>query len=217
MAPERTHKESQKVVCFLCMKNTNRELTDTFKQKILEVHQVLIDFSDTRVPSGICFGYHTALWKVSNGEKVNLPCSFNYKVIKTTKITQESNFCECLICKTERVKGWSKIPVSSSESKRKNVQGQYVQKRCSNCFSINGPGIPHSFNKTSLHQNLVEVASKDKLAANTIAKNLLTTSPSSPKGTILLSQPSHLFPVQIGSSSKPKELASLTVKDLVQL
>ena len=57
---------------------------------------------------------------------------------------------------------------------------------CSNCFSITGRGIPHSCNKTSLYQNLVEVSSKDKLAAGVIAKNHLTTSPSSPKETILL-------------------------------
>ena len=37
MAPARTHEESQKVVCFLCMKKANREFTDTFKQKTLEV------------------------------------------------------------------------------------------------------------------------------------------------------------------------------------
>ena len=90
---------------------------------------------------------------------------------------------------TERVKGWSKSPVSSSESKKNNVQDQYVQKRCSNYFSITGRKIPHSCNKTSLHQNQVEVASKDKLKAGAIAKNFLTISQLSPKGTLLLSQP----------------------------
>ena len=145
---------------------------------------------------------------------------FNFKGIKPTKITPEGHFCECLICETARVKGWSKIPVSSSESKKKNVQDQHVQKSCSSCFSIIGCGIPHYCNKTSLYQNLLEVASKDKFAAGAFAKHLLTTSPSSPKGIILLSQPSggHPFPVQIGSSSKPKKVAaSLTTKDLVQL
>ena len=66
----------------------------------------------------------------------------------------------------------------------------------------------------------MEVASKDKLSAGAIAKNFLTISQSSPKGTILLSQPSggHAYPVQIESSSKPKDLAaSLTAMDLVQL
>ena len=66
----------------------------------------------------------------------------------------------------------------------------------------------------------MEVASKDKVATGAIAKYLLTPSPSSQKGTILLSQPSggHPFPVQIKSSSKPKDVAaSLTAKDLVQL
>ena len=69
---KRTHEESQKFICFLCMKKPNRELTETFKLKILEVLQVSIDFSDTKVPSGNCFGCYTALWKTSKGEKVNL-------------------------------------------------------------------------------------------------------------------------------------------------
>ena len=115
MAPARTHEESKKVVCFLCMKIANRDLTDHFKQKILEVLQVSIYFSDTRVPSGICFGYHVVLWKASKGEKVNLPYLFNFKDVKPTKTTRESNFCECLICETARVKGWSKSPISSSD------------------------------------------------------------------------------------------------------
>ena len=87
MAPARTHEKSRKVVCFLFMKISNRKLTDTFKQKILEFLQVSIDFNDTRVPSGFCFGCHTAQWGASKGEKVNLPCLFNFKGIKTTKIT----------------------------------------------------------------------------------------------------------------------------------
>ena len=85
----RTHEERQKVVCFLYIKKAKRELTDTFKQKIFEVLQVSIGFSDTRVPSGVCFGCHTVLWKASKGEKVNLPCLYNSKDIKPTKITEE--------------------------------------------------------------------------------------------------------------------------------
>ena len=68
-------KKAKKVFCFLCMKKANRDLTDTFKQKISEDLQVSTDFSDTRVPFEICFGCHTELWEASKGEKVNLPCS----------------------------------------------------------------------------------------------------------------------------------------------
>ena len=53
MAPAKTHEESRKVVSFLCIKKANRELTDTFKQKFLEVLQVSIDFRNTRVPPRI--------------------------------------------------------------------------------------------------------------------------------------------------------------------
>ena len=120
------------------MKKANRELTDTFIQTILEVLQVSIDFSDTRVLSGICFGCYTVLWKASKGEKVNFPCLFNFKDIKPTKITRESNYCVCLIYETARVKRWSKSPVFSSESKKRNFQDQHVQKSCSKCFSIIG-------------------------------------------------------------------------------
>ena len=104
MAPARTYKESRKAVCSLCVKKANREFTDTFKQKILEVLQVSINFSDTRVSSRICFGCYTALWKASKGEKENFPCLFNFEDIKLTKVTQERNFCECLICEAARKK-----------------------------------------------------------------------------------------------------------------
>ena len=120
MAPARIYEESRKV-CFLCMKKANRELTDTFKQNTLEVLQVSIDFSDTRVPFEICFGCLTALWKASKGEKLNLPCLFNFKGVKPTKISWETNFCECLICETARVNDRSKIPVPRSESKKKRM------------------------------------------------------------------------------------------------
>ena len=186
----------------------NRELTDTFKQKILEVLQVSIDFSNNKInwlpysqsKSQTAFeAFHSAAWQPkqipdrSNNNKkiiiINLPFLFNFKDITPTKITWESNFCECLICETARVKGFSKSPVSSSESKKKNVLDQYIQKMCSNCFSITRRGIPHSYNKTSLYQNLVEVASKDKLIAGVIAKkstnnfSIITKRNNSPQST----------------------------------
>ena len=49
------HHQSRKKVCIICMQKANRELGDKLKCVIKE-HIKDVDFSDLRVPSGVCNG-----------------------------------------------------------------------------------------------------------------------------------------------------------------
>ena len=50
----RNHEENRKVVCLTCMQKASRQLSSFQADRISKIYQTNIDFSDGRVPQGLC-------------------------------------------------------------------------------------------------------------------------------------------------------------------
>ena len=70
------------------------------------------------------------------------------------------------------------------QSSAQNTPSSTVQKRCSDCFSIIGRGLPHHCTKGTLRNNLVAVATEDPVASERVAALVVSSKDSSPHGTV---------------------------------
>ena len=78
----RNHEENRKVVCLTCMKKASRQLSSFQADRISKIYQTNIDFSDGRVPQGLCEACRTTFKRKDEGREVALPQLFDFKSIQ---------------------------------------------------------------------------------------------------------------------------------------
>ena len=196
----KTHEDNRKTVCFLCMNKANRQLTDFMIKRSQEILGQRTNFEDQRVPIGICENCRVSLRRKDEGRDVQLPSLPDYQNIKIRPATRESA-CDCLICSVGKAKFRSPQISGTTNTASQLIEQPIVEKRCSACFSLIGRGIPHVCSKAILRQNLLEVAEKNKKAAERVAVSVIANKLPSPHGTVRLNQGvGRPFPVTPGKN-----------------
>ena len=84
----RNHDENRKVVCLVCLKKANENLTMFLEEKIQIVYGQEIKFDDTRVPQGICETCRTTLKKRYEDHQVELPQFYQFERINVKTPTR---------------------------------------------------------------------------------------------------------------------------------
>ena len=197
----KNHQDCRKTVCFLCFSKCQRELTPFLKEKCQTILNERIDFSNDKVPLGICEKCRSCLRRKDSGEHINLPSLYNFETIKIRPQTRDTQ-CDCLICSVGKLRNNGQQKTQLLQSSAQNTPSSTVQKRCSDCFSIIGRGLPHHCTKGTLRNNLVAVATKDPVAFERVAALVVSSKDSSPHGTVRLSQPQggRMHPIMPGKS-----------------
>ncbi|XP_047125707.1 uncharacterized protein LOC124807639 isoform X2 [Hydra vulgaris] len=212
----RNHDENRKVVCLLCLKKANRQLTTFLHEKIQQVYRQQINFEDVRVPQGLCKTSRTALRKRYEGHPGELPALFDFETIIVKPLTR-GNPCECLICCIGWLKLTEKHPLDTDTKEEK-----ISNKRCSKCLSLIGRRLPHQFSVSQFRENIRSLAANDGKVAEQIASSTITSKDASPHGTVRLSQTKsgREFPITPGPSSAKQLLKDhpvVTAQDLAQV
>ena len=179
----RSHDENRKVVCIMCLRKGNRELTPFLVSKIQNNYKEQFNFDDPRIPQGLCDPCRLALGKCDQGQKVVLPKLFQFETIDI-KVHTRGQDCDCLICDIGRLKLTEKHPLERTKTGEKTSD-----RRCSTCLSLIGRGLPHHCSSSQFRENLRELAKSDGIVAEQIASSTIVSKESSPCGTIRLVQP----------------------------
>ena len=143
----RSHEDNRKVVCFLCFQKCDRQVTTFIIENVEAILDKPIDFSDSRVPKGICENCKVKLRKKDTGQTVISPPVFNYKSILVRPVTREQNY-NCLICKVGRLKLNEIHPLST-------VPNPSSSKTCrsSECLALVGRDLPHECNQATFRKS----------------------------------------------------------------
>ena len=118
-------------LCFLCMVKCSRQVTNFIEERVQTTLATENDFTDSRVPRGICELCCVALRKKSDDE-----CrpSFPFQVQHNPMPDTRGISCDCLTCQIGKLKLNEKHPFQGAD------QPQRVQadKRCSECLNLVG-------------------------------------------------------------------------------
>lgn len=107
----KSHSDCLKSVCFLCMKKSDRELTDFMKARINNIFKEAIDFCDEKIPTGVCNTCRLKLQKIDDGSYMGpIPQLFNFQSITVKPGTRSSTPCLCLICQIAKTKLKETLP-----------------------------------------------------------------------------------------------------------
>ena len=168
----RTHDENRNLICILCCNKikqnkaiqNNESISQSIRKYIYE------DFlaQDPHYPSSICQGCRQKLYRLSKGQKVNLPSFYDFKAetIRPNN-TRAQNICECFICEKSRDRRCIK-------SKAKALTCSI--KICDVCKGKVAKGISHICKKSEISENIVALtASCSVKSQGQIATKLLTS------------------------------------------
>ena len=177
-------------------------LNDNLKMGINSMFSAEIDFSDRRVPLGICGTCRTGVYSY-NSTKINtkklelLHRTFEFIIIPPE--TRSEQVCFCMICKVakapvkvgnfKKVPGAAKKLVTIPENAPPKPTGTIPKKeppRCNDCLSKLGPGYPHDCCQETLDKNLQEISEKNPAIAQKQAAGTLRSKEPSPGGRVHL-------------------------------
>ena len=86
----KTHEMCRKTVCFSCLKKCDRQVTEFMKERIKSLIKQDLDFTDARVPTGICNSCRADFQKRDSGKACGeLPKQFGFKSIKIKRNTTD--------------------------------------------------------------------------------------------------------------------------------
>ena len=224
----RNHDISRKVVCILCLRKCNGNLTPVVIKRLHDHVQKDLDFQDQRIPEGICNSCRVNLLAVSEGGSAKqLPKLYDFTSIVLPKFLRSSPIsCNCLICRIARKKTPSpKTKVGRPANPHQNEPSfsktpPSVEKQCQRYLSVIKKGKKHICTPSTKAKNLKELFTRFPKNGEKIASSVIKNKTPSPGGTIRLSQfagPS--FPIVPGSSSKIKteNLKLLSTADMISL
>ena len=85
----KTHEECRTLVCIICMKKGDQELSKTYKVKN--------NFNFKRVPLATCVSCRSNLSKLCDGKTKVVSQLYNFETIAIKVLTRFSTVCKCLI------------------------------------------------------------------------------------------------------------------------
>ena len=197
------HEELRNHVCVMCMRKADRAITKLVQGRIDQFFVANLDFTDSRLPTGICSTCRKALQKLSEGKYgQQLPDVFDYSSVVISQERRSSSTCDCLLCSiaTSR-QGWDH-PLSLGDRnkgrRQDNVNGggdsAFPKKQptpvkiCPACLTTCQVGHPHVCKISTRRENLLRLAEADPQGAAMIASAVIKDAPSSPGGTVRLTQ-----------------------------
>ena len=209
-----THCQNQKKVCLVCLRKSDREITEHGKNLVKQCFKVDLDFSDNRTPLGLCSTYRLMM---TPGDKYTLKQTtlYDFQTIFVLPFLRTSpHSCYCLLCKIARSKHQNPSHCSPLGEKKKGrpkssnfpckpflKASPSPKKICPSCLSVVAKGKSHKCNLYTQSQNLLVISEQCSSSAEKVACSIIKQKEASPKGTKRLSQFSGpLFPIVAGSS-----------------
>ncbi len=168
----RTHDENRKLICILCCNkiklNKAIQINESIAASIRKYINENFLAQDPHYPSSICQGCRQKLYRLSKGQKVNLPSIYDFKAETIRpQNTRSQHMCECFICEKSRDRKCIK-------SKAKSLTCSI--KICDICKGKVAKGISHKCKKSEISENIVALtASCSVKSQGQIATKLLTS------------------------------------------
>ncbi|XP_065683561.1 uncharacterized protein LOC136096352 [Hydra vulgaris] len=214
------HNQCRQVVCTLCMKKSDREISEYFISEIKRLISGNINFDDERVPRGICVTCRFLLRKLASGdEEVSIPQLYDFESILIKPPTRQTTKCDCIICQISKTKGKGKHPFEKPSQQEVQKEEKSFEKRCTKCLSVIARGLPHNCKEATRRENLKALALADPLGAEQIASFIVSSKEVSSDGTILISR-FHGKPLEIRPGSNATQGLSsepLTTQDMINI
>ena len=146
-----SHEQNRLKVCVVCWTYTKIDpkikLNDSLKVEIDRLFNVQFDYSDPRVPLGICSNYKNGLYasKSSNVNSRNLILqhrTFDHVLI--TPSTRSQQKCACIICETgsNPIKAGNFKKYKGATKKLLSIQGKKSKRSLCWVFREKGKGSP---------------------------------------------------------------------------
>ena len=197
-----SHDANRLKCCIVCWRWTKIALPDGLKTEIQNLFDLQIDFSDRRVPLGMCSTCKVGLYaykstKINSKNLVLLHKSFDF--IKIPPPTRSEQKCSCQICviakgPIKNITGSLKTftgPVKKLESIPENVPKKPEPEKpepppCNECLSPLGPGLPHICNLKTLEENLLKISKNNPKVGERVATRILRNKDPSPGGRVQL-------------------------------
>ena len=189
MAPTRPsdHEECRKKVCLICLRKSDRQLTDGQIQDLRNFSNVFKSIQpwDQRVPTGICLVCVTDLSKTISGDAktpLKFPKDFCFSkdvsIVPKTRSNAGDTSCFCLICKIGKAKPIQPHPCYKVPFNKIFVKGRPVQVQ-KETFSFD--------NNISVQENLLKLEEAEPKKSEQFAHQILKEKEASPGGTKYLS------------------------------
>ena len=194
------HEQNRLKCCAVCWRYTNLSLNDSLKTEIQRLFNVEIDFSDPRVPLGICSNCKVGLYtfKATNENSRNLVLqhkSFDFVLIPPS--TRSEQKCSCIICDTGKnpAQAGNLKKFSGANKKLHSIQDKKIQKpvpkiaqkdACVGCLGKRGRGHPHTCNLDTLQANMETIIENNPSLGQRLAAKVLKGKSPSPGGRVHL-------------------------------
>ena len=199
-----SHEQNRLKVCVVCWTYTKIDpkikLNDSLKVEIDRLFNVQFDYSDPRVPLGICSNCKNGLYafKSTNLNSRNLILqhrTFDHVLI--TPSTRSQQKCACIICETgsNPIKAGNFKKYKGATKKLLSIQGKKIQKPvpkitpkdpCAGCLGKKERGHPHTCNLTTLEANMEIIMEKNPKLGQRLAAKVLSGKSPSPGGRVHL-------------------------------
>ena len=200
-----SHDQSRPHCCLFCWRFTKFNLTDGLKTDIQTLFSTQIDFTDKRVPLGICGSCKVgvSIFKNTdvNSKKLSLDLFHqNFPSIRIPPATRSEHVCSCLICKV------AKGPVHTAGNFKKHsgakkkldtipeiasqiptVPKPEVKIPCPECYTpLTKLGSAHTCTKEIMAQNLQKKMEENPSVGEKVVTRILRNKDPSPGGRVSL-------------------------------
>ena len=203
--PTTSHDQNRAKCCLFCWRWTRFNLTDNLKIDIQTLFSIQIDFSDRRVPLGICGSCKVgvSLFKKNkiNSKKIDL-LHRNFDFIRIPPATRSDYVCSCEICKVAKgpvytagnfkknsgaAKKLDTIPELAPQKPTGTVPKQTAKIPCPECYTnLTRVGAPHPCNKEIMAQNMQKKMEENPSVGEKVITRILRNKDPSPGGRVSL-------------------------------
>ncbi len=156
-------------------------MSRTLKEIISNVCDGDVDFSDRRMPEGLCNGCRLRLYAAKN-DKSEPPKLFDPSTVEISTSASQSQNCDCRLCQIGRA------TLMTPRPKKVGAQPKKKPDRCGNCLG-EIVGYSHTCKEGARRQNLLALAAGDEVGLQQIMSNYVQNAAKSPRAkSVHLSQ-----------------------------
>ena len=195
-----SHEQNRLKCCAVCWIYTKKPLNESLKTEIQRLFEVEIDYSDPRVPLGVCANCQNGLYDFKRTSVNSRNLILHHKTfdhVLITPSTRSQQKCACIICETGKnpVKAGNFKKFSGADKKLHSIQEKKIQKSvpkiapkdsCAGCLGTKGKGHPHTCNLTTLQANMEIIIEKNPKLGERLAAKVLGGKSPSPGGRVHL-------------------------------
>ena len=172
------------------LRSVRRKSAETYyPQLVLRLFEIEMDYSDPRVPLGVCSNCKNGLYdfKKTGINSRNLILhhrSFDHVLIPPPTRAGSKQICSCIICETAQTKTLGNFKKFSGATKKlHSIQEKKIQKPvpkiapkdpCAGCLGKKGRGIPHTCNLSTLQANMETIIENNPSLGQRLAAKVLS-------------------------------------------